>query len=369
MYFRSLALFVLIAFQPSLAFAQSMQTGWLGPPPVAWPMQHESRTPLRLPMAVAALPDVDNANRYEVGVLFQETWAAQAAVPLGWNGNVGSCLAGSNTAAHRQAVIDRVNLYRVVAGLPGSVVLKGGNVVNEVQQAALMFSANDALSHSPPSSWDCWTQAGRDGAGESNIYISWGSNAGTGVHAVDAYMDDDGSGNYRVGHRRWILYPPQQAMDSGSIPWSGSGGPAAANALAVLVALNGSRPATPDGIPWPARGYMPAQMLPEKSHRWSLSLRNADFSSASVQMWKNGVALPAPAIEPLSGNGQPNGPFYGDNTLVWVPSGVNYNPTPAVDVTYHVKVSGIGGSGVPSMVEYDVIMFDAMDPIFADGFE
>jgi hypothetical protein len=45
--------------------------------------------------------------------------SAAAGVPFthySWNGNVGTCNAGSTTAAHRNEVVDRINFYRTLVG-------------------------------------------------------------------------------------------------------------------------------------------------------------------------------------------------------------------------------------------------------------
>jgi hypothetical protein len=110
-------------------------------------------------------------------------------------------------------------------------------------------------------------------------------------------------------------------------------------------------------------------MMPSGSNRWSLSIQNANFASAKVSMTRNGVALAAPRIDPFENNGQPNGSYMGDNTIVWEPIGVTYTK-PTADVTYHVTVTGIAGT--PSSVSYDVIVFDpsvSTDPIFDNGFQ
>ena len=357
----------LLLVAPVAAQTQPETVFELAPPPVAQPGTEYMASNTALP-STQAIPAVDNSSRYQVGRLFQQRYRAQGQVPSGWNGNVTACNAGATTLAHRQAVIDRVNLYRVLAGLPGNVALAGGAPATNTQAAALMFSANHALSHTPPTNWLCWTQAGYNGAASSNIALGYGNDAASGVFAVDGYMDDAGDGNHPVGHRRWILYPPQVSMDSGSIPWASSPVRWAANALYVFDPGT-TRPPTPQGVAWPARGYMPSLLLPRNSKRWSLSLRNADFTAATVQMWKNGVALPEPVLEPLAYNGQPSGAYIGDNSLVWIASGVDDSGVAGPDVTYHVKVSGIAGSGVPTSVEYDVIVFNADDPIFADGFQ
>ena len=303
---------------------------------------------------------IDPQNRNQVASAYQSIYLPQGAVPIGWNGNVGTCTPGTTSAAYHQATIDRVNFYRALASLPGNITLLGGTPATDTQAAALLFSANHDLSHAPPNTWICWTQAGADGAGNSNIALGYGNNAAAGTGAVDLYMDDGGTFNTAVGHRRWVLYPPQKMMDSGSIPYSPQ---YAANALWVFSGW-GTRPPTPNGVAWPPRGYVPWQLLPSSSNRWSFSWNGANFTSATVSMTRNGVPLGVPSYETIA-----NG--YGDNTLVWKPQGVTYSQ-PASDVTYRVTLSGISGGGAPASIGYDVIVIDPTvlgDLIFKNGFD
>ena len=164
--------------------------------------------PLDRPMTKAAGVALDRAAVVE---LYQTMFLPAEAVTTGWTGSVGSCAPGATSAAFKQAVLDRINYYRLIAGLPGNVGLQGGAAAGDTQNAALMFSANDALSHSPPSGWSCYTASGATGAGNSNIALG-----ASGVDAIDLYMDDGGAGNTAAGHRRWILYPPQVAVATAS---------------------------------------------------------------------------------------------------------------------------------------------------------
>ena len=314
---------------------------------------------LRGPAAPATVV-IDPGNRNQVASAYQTIYLPQGNVPAGWNGNLAACSAGTTTTAYRQATIDRVNFYRALAGLPGNISLAGATPATDTQAAALIFSANQQLSHAPPSNWTCWTQAGSAGAGNSNIALGYGSNAAAGPGAIDLYMDDSGNGNTAAGHRRWVLYPPQSQMDSGSIPYNPQW---AANALWVLSGW-GARPPTPNGVAWPPRGYVPWQLLPSASNRWSFAWPNANFANARVSMTRNGTALGAPSYETIQDG-------YGDNTLVWDPQGVTYTQ-PAADVTYHVSISGISGGGAPASISYDVVVIDPYvlgDEIFQNGFD
>ena len=273
--------------------------------------------------------------------LYRNVYLPGNAVSSGWTGTVPGCVAGTTTSAHQQAVIDRVNYFRTLVSLP-PVSLMGSTPISQSQASALMMSANDSLSHSPPPDWDCYTADGAFAAGKSNL--AWGIH---GVRAIDLYVDDHGSGNYAVGHRRWILHPPQVSMATGDITPAGSS-PRPTNDLYVLGTF-GARPATPDGIAWPPAGFVPFQNLPSRSNRWSFSFPGANFSAATVTMSGPGGSIPV-TLETIA-----NG--YGDNTIVFRPTGVSY-ARPAVDTTYTVTVAGMTGTGVPPSMSYTVTVID-----------
>ena len=91
-----------------------------------------------------------------------------------------------------------------------------------------MMSAQNQLSHNPPNTFACYTENGRNAASKSNLVL-----ASAGPAAIDQYMEDRGAGNIGAGHRRWILFPRQTVMGSGSVGAS-AGGKRAANALWVI---------------------------------------------------------------------------------------------------------------------------------------
>jgi hypothetical protein len=360
---------LILASGPALSQAPTRAVAELGQPPVFIPGKTQ-QLPLPWPQPNAAsVISVNPLNRYQVSLLYRNQYVAQSAVTNGWVGSISPCNAGSTAQALQDATINRVNLYRALAGLPGNISEFGGTDQAEDQQAALMFVANGQLSHSPPNTWTCYTAAGATGAGNSNIALGFGAGFNfNGPAAIDGYMDDNG--NVSVGHRRWILYPPQTQMADGDVDSTASSNNNSSDALWVLGPW-GTRPSTPNGEPWPPSGYVPWQLLPANSTYWSLSLQNANFSSASVSMTRNGVPLTV-AVQTLVSNGQPSGSFDGDNTIVWIPTGATYTQ-PTQDVVYAITVSGItgnsGATGVPSSVSYTVKVIDPYDAIFANGFE
>jgi uncharacterized protein YkwD len=288
--------------------------------------------------AVAAVrPAVDTSSRASVRAAYKNVLEPALAVPIGWTGSAGSCTPGAPSANAQQATLTAVNWFRDLAGL--APVTFDAGFSSQAQAAALIMQAQDDLSHDPPPDWACWSQAGHDGAGHSNIALG-----AAGARAIALYMEDGGGGNSVAGHRRWVLDPHQQVMGSGST--------SGANALYVL----GTRDPSvvgPEWTGWPTAGYFPQQIEP--GGRWSLSSSDdtTDFSNATVTVSRGGTSLPVTVYPVIDG--------YGDNTLVWqVDPGYG---TGRPDQRYDVTVSNIMRNGVPLTHAYSVTLFDAdVDP-------
>ncbi len=290
---------------------------------------------------------LDTSSRESVRNFFSAVYGASRVFSIGWTGSHATCTPGATAAAFRDQVEVRLNYYRAMAGVPAGIAFNGANLP-QVQAAALMMSANNALSHEPPPGWTCYSNDGATGALNSNLSLGH-----DGPEAVDAYMDDFGSENGPVGHRRWILYPQTQLMESGDIPFV-SPTQREANALWVLDGhYFDPRPATRDGlVAWPPPGFVPAPVV---FNRWSLSYPQADFATATVTVTSNGVPLPLSI--------QSRNPDAGENSIVWLLDGLNANfpsawPSPPGDLTYHVAVTGVVVAGAPTNFAYDVQVFD-----------
>jgi hypothetical protein len=317
----------------------------LGEPIRGW--DHEP-SPIGAPESTSRA--VDTWNRSAVASFFHTMYTPAMSVPMQWSGNASSCNAGSTSQAYIDATMQMINFYRGMAGLPDATNDVSRN--QGCQDAALIMSVNNALSHSPPSSWSCWTAAGAAAAGGSNLALG-----AAGPDAIDLYARDPGSFNAPVGHRRWILCPVKGSFGTGSVGETTRD----ANALYVFTS-NVSRPATPDVVAWPPEGFVPYQVV---YPRWSLSLNSspgAGYGSATVTMTEDGSPISLSVVS-RSDNG------YCDNTIVWEPSGLTFTPG-GEDRRITVTVSGI--SGTPSSVTYDVVIMDpdvVTELIFSDGFE
>jgi hypothetical protein len=287
---------------------------------------------------------VDLASRQSVLRFYRDVYLAIQGTPLGWTGSQSVCDPGATSTAYRQAIARRINYFRAMAGVPGDVVLS--SPANELAQAAaLMMSANRALSHNPPPDWHCYSPAGAEGAGSANLHLS-----GAPADPITSYIRDAGAANAALGHRRWLLYPQTQTMGTGDVP--PAGGYPGANALVVFDGFMWqARPVVRDGfVAWPPPGYVP---YPVVFARWSFSYPGADFTAAAVHMALDGAPLPIEQHAPVYG--------YGENTLAWIPLGLDDSapwPRPAADTTYVVTLTNVRLDGQPRDFTYAVTLFD-----------
>ncbi len=289
-------------------------------------------------------PFLDLNNRQSVDDYFTANYLLAPQPAIGWTGSLNNCTPGTLSVDHQAAVLQRINFYRRMAGVPDTVILNE-SYNQKAQAAALIMAKNGQLDHTPPSNWLCYSALGYAGASSSNLALG-----AYGWVAINMYMLDPGTGNGAAGHRRWILYPQTQEMGNGDIPPQPNY--YSANALVVFDDhwLDPRPDTREEFVAWPPPGYVPYQIV---FPRWSFSYANADFSAAIVYMTQNGsnVPLVKEAIE--------NG--YGENTLVWIPNGLdNWAswPKPTQDTRYTVTIQNVKILNVPHNFSYDVIVFD-----------
>lgn len=282
---------------------------------------------------VANVPALDTQDRWAVVDLFFDYYLPSEGTAHGWTGNVASCVAGDVNASYNAATLQRINYYRAMAGLPGDVVLDATKNA-KCQDAALMMSANGALSHDPPPTWTCYTSDGDQAAGSSNLAAGFAS----GWSAIDGYMAD--WNQPEVGHRRWLLYPRLASSGLGATfggTWNG---------YAMWVIGDwGTRPASPEWVAWPPAGFVPYQVVYDL---WSFTMSGGDFSNASVTVTRDG--------SPVHSNEFVLTPGYGDPGLSWSVDEFPSSPPP-VDRVYTVTVSNVLVGGTPQQFVYQVRVF------------
>ncbi len=165
------------------------------PAPTATPTPTPSPTPTPTPAPLPTTIPTD--------------WVGGRAATYTQLPDIASCRAGVMTNAALQDALQSLNTIRALHGLP-AVTLSTADQ-QSAMEASLMMSANSELSHTPPTSWRCYTALGAAGAGSSNLYASFPfpslslmSNdlifAGWMTEVNNLAVDS-------VGHRRWILDP------------------------------------------------------------------------------------------------------------------------------------------------------------------
>ncbi|QJR16526.1 hypothetical protein [Usitatibacter palustris] len=316
----------------------------LGPAPWFDPGFTPLQKPYATTKAVSSVGPLDTSNRAAVIAAYNSFY--NVAMPgIAFTGSTASCTPGSISLGFQEWTITRINFLRAMAGVPGNTALNSSLNAQE-QAASLIMARNSTLTHAPPNSMPCWTQAGADGAGSSNLAI------GTGMtDSIPLYMTDPGSGNEIAGHRRWILHSRKASFGLGHA----NGSPYNASALYTFD-FGAGPPATPNGIPWPPRGFVPLSLIPApfdpgEGQRWSFGYPGANFGGVSVTMNANGGNIPVTVIS-RTDNG------YGDNTVVWaLPPGFFVTK----EIPYTVTVSGIIGAAQTSY-SYIVTPIDPVDP-------
>jgi hypothetical protein len=298
---------------------------------------------IAVPNSFLSAVELDMDSRWQIRDYFSVVYPYGLEYPMEWSGNYAGGASGTVSGDWLEATRVRVNFYRAIGGLADNVVFDNGLNL-KCQDSALMMSANNALSHFPPESWQWWTQDGYDAANNGNIAIG-----SVGTDAIDGYMADTGGNNASVGHRKWILFPQTTVMGSGDVPGDQAQFLNSANTLWVIQQPIGPRP-TPrdDFIAWPPPGHVPAPLV---WSRWSLHYPDANFTGASVTMESGGQSIPLYINHAGTGSGYP------ENAIVWVPNNMDTNnrvtwPTPDADETIDVTVSNVIVNGQPRCFSY-----------------
>lgn len=341
----TLLLLIMLVVAPGLhGWSQAQPATRLAPAPRAPEGEGAALAGVAAPATALTVNPGDRADSVR---FYRDQYLIASPPAYGWTGSVAGCAAGTTSAAFQAAVVQRINYFRAMAGVPADVVLDAA-MSAKAQAAALIMSANGTLSHTPPAGWLCYTALGAQGAGSSNLALGV-----YGWDAIDLYMEDPGSGNYFVGHRRWVLHPPIQQMGTGDVP--AGGGQWAANSLVVFGgARASSAPAVRElegFVAWPPRGYVPYTVV---YPRWSFSYPGADFSAATVTM-RNGSGRMVDLTQ------RPVVDGFGQNTLVWEPSSASSGfdgSRPAADLPFDITVHNVGIGGQPLSFSYRVTIID-----------
>ena len=270
---------------------------------------------------------------------YKNNYLGSEVLNLGWTGNISNCDEGTVPQEVHDKVIQRINYFRRLVGLNDDCSMNEDKH-SMYQKTALLMVANGDLDHTPPESWDCWSQEAYDGARTSNLSLSWGYDYHS-VYAVTGQIEDAGNNNIRVGHRRWILYSRAYKFAHGSTNNSMSLG---------VISMERKDNIVPEFIAYPPADFMPQTLVFD---RWSFAIPSADFSNAIVQMQDaegNQVGLTVVSNDALN---------IGDNTIVWEPQ--NIDTQNLQDLEYTVTITGISNAPETSYT-YTVTIISVSEP-------
>lgn len=271
-------------------------------------------------------------------------------LPTSWSGvagyydvqpDIAGCRAGTLKAAVKTEFLTRLNEIRARHGLAPVIYSND----EDVQQAesSLMMAANVALSHTPPTSWRCYTGGGANGAGASNLIGGWGT--GLGFDSEDdllaGWLREGGTAS--LGHRRWILHPFLRKTSYGRVSALLPDGRRATTASMRVFGFVSAGPA-PATVPsyvgfpqgdYPSRyfaltDYLSFSVVPSTSDNGAD--RSVDFSAATVTVRGPSGDLPVTNIS------RDNDGYGIANNIQWRVTGL------AASTGYNVTIAGVRGA-------------------------
>ena len=264
--------------------------------------------------------------------------------------NTADCFAGTLNEQAQFRQLDAFNQTRQLHQL-SSITISNDDA--EVQQASLIQRANNFLSHTPPTSANCYSTEGFTGSNSSNLHL--GSSNSDPADDVIGFIDDASnlSNISGVGHRRALLSPFLKFTSYGQV--------LGASAIKVFDFANASTADAqdiPDYVAFPYLHY-PYIFFSDKTDNkktpWNLSIiedkssiwgnQHNFFASASVTViQKDNSQLMAIADlhTDTRGSGVPN-------NFSWTVTDWQY------DTWYSVTISDIKyQSGKTGSIQYDV---------------
>ena len=278
--------------------------------------------------------DTNNPEREAAIKLYKDYYLASKMTgdQSHWDGNVADCNEGTASEIVRQKIIQRLHYFRKAVGLNNEIT-ENPEHSKLAMKAALMMSANNDLNHEPPKDWKCYSEDGKTGASRSLLSTAENS------ESIDSYMEDSGSNNGAVGHRRWLYLPKLITI--------GIGNTDSHNAIHVADNSGEALPTNaPEFVSWPPKGYIPSQFA---YPRWSFSLAQADFSKTKVKMtFEDGSSIPL-SILPLKTG-------FGDPTIVWEPKGIKTKVLK--DEKYTITLDNILLDNTIKSFTYEVTLLD-----------
>lgn len=281
-------------------------------------------------------------------------FTAQAAALYATQPSISGCQAGQLSGSVTSALLADLNAIRALHRLPPVTYSTGDEAA--AQAAALMQAANDTLSHTPPTSWKCYSSAGATGSGTSNLYGGYGN--GLSLISDDTILagwltETNNLVADNVGHRRWLLHPFLGSIAYGRVAGA-SPTQTRADAAALKVFNNAGSNAASGALPayvaypfqdYPARYFSTASLLSfsviaSTSPNASANAQ-VNYANARVTVTQRGGGAMAISKQSFDNQG-----FGLPNNLQFAVAGLQ------AGVVYDVTITGVVANGATQSYSY-----------------
>lgn len=236
----------------------------------------------------------------EIIEIYNKLYKSSEITSFEWNAEANRCDCGKPAKEIYEKAENRINFFRIVSGLDLVKINPKSNL--EAQSAAYLVKVNKMLTHYPSKSMNCYSESAANGCKKSCLGFSDFKNFMSSAF-ITGFIDDYGTDNYAVGHRRWLLYSKLTEFGYG----------ATENSEAILVAdgITNKKVETPEYMSYPWNGYVPANLIFPK---WSFSIpedKNVDFSQTKISMFDGkGNPLNIQQLQLMEN--------FLDHTIVWI---------------------------------------------------
>jgi hypothetical protein len=259
--------------------------------------------------------------------------------------DVASCNPGSLKDIIRQEFLARINALRALHNLPAVTYSSTENA--QMDQSSLMQALARTLSHTPPTTWTCYTSLGSQGAGSGNLIGGWGTGLpwSTEDDKLAGWMNERYS--VSIGHRRWILDPFLGKISYGRVSVQDSSG-FRSDAATMKVFGFAVDPPLPSNVPsfvaypygdYPVRYFGPTDILSFSAIVNSTSR----YANSGVSFANATIRVTGPNGDLTITNQAADNVGYGiPNSVQWQVTGLQQN------VTYTVRITGVTGSSTSS---------------------
>ena len=266
--------------------------------------------------------------------------------------NIAACQPGQLKPEVGARVLATLNDIRARHGLP-PVTYASAEEAAEMQ-SSLMMAANGQLSHTPPTSWLCYTSLGATAAGQSNIYLGYGGGLRYSQDAdimIGWLTDVDNLIANNIGHRRWLLYPFLSTVAYGRVagPYTTNARADAASIKVINTTQNTAGP-LPDFVAYPYQDYptryyadgalLSFGVIADKSRNFGTNAQVSYANATITVQQRGGAALAVSNVESDNeGYGLPN-------SLQWNVAGL------APNITYDVTIGNVSVAGTSRNYSY-----------------